>query len=250
MEYQMRHYKIRPGTMAAFKDAWLKGVYRLRRKTGFDFVGVWGNDQTRDFVWILTYAGVEGLETADRRYYELDERKTMGPDPAQYIEPGGTRVMLTPITPRIDSDGVALGVVDHLADLHRRMRAVIDGLEPATLEAVPRVGENSLAVLVTHTIGSELGWLHRAAGVPFTRDRDAEFRARGSAESLASLIADAERRVPELVRAAVEAGASTPRQAGGERGERTVTVGYCIAHALSHGGEHVGHAELTRKLIA
>lgn len=248
MQYQIRHYKIKPGTMAAFKDAWLRGVYPLRKRHGFDFVGVWGNDETNDFVWILTYPGAEGLEAADRRYYESDERKTMDPDPAQHIEPGGTKVMLAPVAPRLDGDGVALAALDHLSDLHRRLRKVIDGLDSAALEAVPREGENSIAVLVTHTVGSELGWLHRAAGLPFERDRDAEFRARGSQEALRSLIADAERRVPELVRAAVEAGTLTA-QVGGERGARTVTVGYCVAHALSHGAEHVGHAELTRQLI-
>lgn len=95
----MRHYRIRPGTMAAFKDAWLKGVYQLRKRYGFGFVGVWANEATHDFVWILTYDGPEGLEAADRRYYESRERKEMDPDPAQYIEPGGVRVMLESVLP-------------------------------------------------------------------------------------------------------------------------------------------------------
>lgn len=142
-------------------------------------------------------------------------------------------------------DALAQGALDHLVDLHARLRKVIDGLDAAALEKVPREGENSIAVLVTHTLGSEMGWLHRAAGIDFKRDRDAEFRARGSAEALVALIDRADRRTPELFKAALDAGTATSRQLD----SGTVTVGYCIAHAVSHGAEHVGHAELTRQLI-
>src|SRR3982074_57788 len=43
-EYQLRHYRIRAGQMDTFVDAWLRGVYPLRRKFGFVFAGAWRID--------------------------------------------------------------------------------------------------------------------------------------------------------------------------------------------------------------
>lgn len=142
-------------------------------------------------------------------------------------------------------DALSAGVLEQLSALHRRLRAVVEGTDEAVLNSPPREGENSIAVLVTHALGSEMGWLHRAAGIPFKRDRDGEFRARSSRETLRGLLDKAAARMPELVQAAVDARLVTPRELDSGR----VTVGYCLAHALSHTAEHVGHAELTRNLI-
>jgi hypothetical protein len=98
MEYQLRHYKIRPGTMAAFIDAWLSGVYPLRIRFGFSFAGAWVVEGKDEFVWIIGYDGAEGFTEADRRYYDSQERKAMAPDPAQYIE-AGSKLMLKSILP-------------------------------------------------------------------------------------------------------------------------------------------------------
>jgi hypothetical protein len=72
--------------MDAFLDAWLRGVYPLRRRHGFTFVGAWRVDGTDEFVWIIGYDGPDGFLAADARYYASDERRRMSPDPAQYIE--------------------------------------------------------------------------------------------------------------------------------------------------------------------
>jgi hypothetical protein len=93
VQYQLRHYKIRAGRMEAFLDAWLRGVYPLRQKFGFTFVGAWRVEGADEFVWVIGYDGTDGLAAADRRYYASDERKRMDPDPAQYIESPLTRVM-------------------------------------------------------------------------------------------------------------------------------------------------------------
>jgi len=39
VEYQLRRSRIKPGRMAEFLDAWLAGVYPLRKQFGFRFVG-------------------------------------------------------------------------------------------------------------------------------------------------------------------------------------------------------------------
>src|SRR5687767_15017361 len=99
MEYQIRHYKIRSGSMRAFVDAWLTGVYPLRQRFGFTFIGAWTVDERDEFIWIIGYAGPDGLAAADKRYYDSRERKEIDPDPAQYIEPGGVKLMLRSVLP-------------------------------------------------------------------------------------------------------------------------------------------------------
>jgi len=93
VEYQLRHYRIRAGFMDAFLDAWLRGVYPLRRKFGFTFTGAWRIEGADEFVWIIGYDGSEGFAIADERYYASEERKGMRPDPAEYIEAPITRPM-------------------------------------------------------------------------------------------------------------------------------------------------------------
>jgi hypothetical protein len=72
--------------MDAFLDAWLRGVYPLRRKFGFVFAGAWRIEGADEFVWIIGYDGPEGFAAADQNYYASEERKRMSPDPAQFIE--------------------------------------------------------------------------------------------------------------------------------------------------------------------
>ena len=93
MEYQLRHYRIRAGSMDAFLDAWLRGVYPLRRTFGFHFAGAWRVEDADEFLWVIGYDGPEGFAAADKRYYASDERKHMSPDPAQYIESPVQRMM-------------------------------------------------------------------------------------------------------------------------------------------------------------
>jgi hypothetical protein len=98
MEYQLRRFRIRAGTMDAFLEAWLRGVYPLRRKFGFTFAGAWRVDGADEFVWIIGYDGPEGFTAADERYYASEERKRISPDPAQYIETPVKQMMRSVLT--------------------------------------------------------------------------------------------------------------------------------------------------------
>ncbi|MGH2499397.1 MAG: hypothetical protein ACRDF0_04820, partial [Candidatus Limnocylindria bacterium] len=66
----------------------------------------------------------------------------------------------------VDGDGPAVDLgpafLDHYRELHRRLREALAGLERAALDRAPADGTNSIAVLVTHALGSELDWLHTA----------------------------------------------------------------------------------------
>ena len=66
MEYQLRRSRIKPGRMSEFLDAWLAGVYPLRKRFGFRFVGAWVVEASDEFVWILGYEGPEGFAAAMR----------------------------------------------------------------------------------------------------------------------------------------------------------------------------------------
>ncbi|TMD58626.1 MAG: DUF664 domain-containing protein, partial [Chloroflexi bacterium] len=116
------------------------------------------------------------------------------------------------------------------------------------LDRVVAPETNSIAVLVAHTTGSQLGWLHLAAGRDFKRDRDAEFRTRQqSAADLRALIDRAAAATPGLVRAAIDGGLETVRRRRDDNEE--LTAGYSLIHALEHVAEHVGQIELTRQLV-
>ena len=133
-------------------------------------------------------------------------------------------------------------IVREFSDLHKRFRVVIHGLDQAALDRAPRAGENSIGVLVWHALGAQRHMLRNAAGRPSERDREAEFRALPTSSALAELIDEAERLVPDLVKAALQR--AEPPSSGGGR-----SIHELIVHALAHSGEHLGHAELTRKLI-
>ena len=145
--------------------------------------------------------------------------------------------------------GVALDeYLWELSGLHRRLKEIVDGLSADALDKVPAKDANSIAVLVTHALASELDWLHRAAARSHERDRDSEFRVRErGADDLRRAVDEAESAVPDLVRAAYEAGLETMRD---RPNARPVSVSFCLTHAATHLAEHVGHAEVTRQVVA
>ena len=86
MEYQVRVMKVLPGRMDDFIVEWTAHIARIRRRRGFTIVGAWVVDDTDEFVWIMGYDGEDGFATADRDYYESEERRTVEPDPARLVE--------------------------------------------------------------------------------------------------------------------------------------------------------------------
>ena len=134
-----------------------------------------------------------------------------------------------------------------LSGLHRRLRAVVDGLDTERLDRVPASGANGIGVLVIHTLASESEWLNRANGRHIARDRESEFAARGrTAIDLAAAIDSADQAAPDLIRAAIAAGLETVRD---RPGARPVTAAFCVVHAIAHTAEHVGHAEVARQVV-
>jgi hypothetical protein len=129
--------------------------------------------------------------------------------------------------------------------LHRRLREVASGLDDAALNRSPKAGENSIATLIKHTLGSERMLLYAAAGTRVDRDRDEEFRGTLSTDELAPLFAEADRVLSECLGPSLEHCAA----GGRTEGSTTRTAGWLLIRALTHSAEHLAHAELTRALI-
>ncbi|MEA2645762.1 MAG: hypothetical protein QOE92_845 [Chloroflexota bacterium] len=135
------------------------------------------------------------------------------------------------------------------AELHEALLEVVDSLDAEGLNWFPYEGSNSVAVLVTHTLGNELETLRTVAGDPTARNRAAEFEVRDATpESLRKLIGQARavhgdvapRITPErLETLMVRPAASTDTPYSGL---------YHLVHSLSHAREHLGQAWVTRDL--
>ena len=84
METQLRVYRIAAGHLDDFVDAWIAGVLPVRRKLGFE-IDAWSEVDGDRFVWLVRWSGPGSFADADAAYYASPERKSLEPDPAQWI---------------------------------------------------------------------------------------------------------------------------------------------------------------------
>lgn len=130
-------------------------------------------------------------------------------------------------------------------ELHEKLREQVKGLDSGTLNWRPLPKSNSVAVLVTHTIGSELEMIRALRRVIVERDRDSEFRAEADAEQLLAMIDAADRDMQENIAALTEEDLTQLRP----RGDRTPELGiYWLATNYGHAREHLAQIELTKQL--
>ena len=99
MVSQLRIFTINRGRMDEFIEAWLEGVYPLRRAHGFTIENAWVTEDRNQFLWILSYDGPEEWESKDTAYYASEERNVLDPDPRQYIARSERR-FITPVVLR------------------------------------------------------------------------------------------------------------------------------------------------------
>jgi hypothetical protein len=141
---------------------------------------------------------------------------------------------------------VVSAVVDLYGTVHRQLRELIDGMDTEALNWAPGPEMNSLAVLVTHTVASELDTLTFVRDVPNDRDRDAEFRIK--TPDVTDLMATLDRGDANL---AEHGSAITASQlnADRERPGRDPQVGlHWLINNCGHAREHLGHAQMTKLL--
>jgi len=140
-----------------------------------------------------------------------------------------------------------------IEEMYGDLCALVRPLDAVCLNWTPPMpATNSIAAMIVHTVGSTHSWLSRALDEPYVRDRDAEFHARGDAESLLALLADSRERIRAQFARLTTVDPGTIRQVRRLHGadEEPLTVAWCIAHAVIHMGEHWGQMQLNRQLYA
>ena len=140
-----------------------------------------------------------------------------------------------------------------LDELYDGLIELIGPLDEDCLTWTPPIPEtNSISALVRHIVGSMDSWLSRAVGETVQRDRDAEFRARHTAEELVALVqrsrTEARRRLALADQRDLGRTQRVHRLAANE--DVDVSAAWCIEHALIHAGEHWGQIQLNRQLYA
>jgi hypothetical protein len=91
MLQQLRIYKIQEGKFDEFLRQWLAGVPAIRQTKGWK-VQAWAVPERSELVWILSRdCTLVEWEEKEKEYYSSPERKSLSPDPAQYIVDGEQR---------------------------------------------------------------------------------------------------------------------------------------------------------------
>lgn len=137
---------------------------------------------------------------------------------------------------------------DRLAKMHEIIERTISGLPDEALGWSPGREMNSLAVLLTHTFGSERYWIGDVAGEePSGRVREEEFAVEGG--SVAKLIALSQSTLAHSQSVLARLSPSELEKVrAAPQFERERTAGWAILHALEHTALHAGHIEITRQL--
>lgn len=137
-------------------------------------------------------------------------------------------------------------VVDLFKSLHQQLRDLVASLDSDELNWSPGPEMNSIAVLVTHTLGSELDTLLLVRDLSGDRDRDAEFQvASADAPELLTAIDNADDVVEEHGAAITSDNLAAMRARPGRDDQSGL---YLLINNYGHAREHLGHISLTRQL--
>ena len=132
-------------------------------------------------------------------------------------------------------------------DVHDKFREIVGGLDREALNWKPHPEANSIAVLITHTLGSEREMLAAVRGVHVERDRPSEFVAEADGKQLAAVIDQADSHLEEHAGALTAEDLSSARP----RGDRPPRPGLeWLVTNYGHAREHLAQVELTKQLYA
>jgi hypothetical protein len=125
------------------------------------------------------------------------------------------------------------------------MRDQVRGLDHGTLNWSPLPKANSVAVLVTHTLGSEREMLRALRKIASDRDRESEFKVETEPADLLAMLDTADRELDEHLGALTVADLTEPRP----RGDRPPRPGIeWLVSNYGHAREHLAQIELTKQL--
>ena len=130
-------------------------------------------------------------------------------------------------------------------ELHDKFRDQVRTLDHGTLNWRPLPKANSIAVLVTHSLGSELEMIRAVRSQPSDRDRESEFRVEAEAADLLGMLDQADREVDQHL-AGLTAGdllQDRPRK------DHDPKQGFhWLISNYGHAREHLAQIELTKQL--
>jgi len=137
-------------------------------------------------------------------------------------------------------------ILDLFREAHRQIRENLQGVEPAALNWVPGPDTSSIAILVTHMLGSEGETLRVVKALPSDRVRDTEFQVRPQS------VAEVLRHVDAADRLLDEIGGTigdADLEASRSRMNRPPQTGlFHLLRSYGHVREHTAHLELTKQL--
>ena len=131
-------------------------------------------------------------------------------------------------------------------DLHEKLRDQVSGLDSGTLNWRPLPKANSVAVLVTHIVGSEVEMIQSVRSIPNSRDRDAEFRAEADAAQLLAMIDAADRDLAKHLAEVTPADLTEMRTRADGRPPQPGL--FWLVTNYGHSREHLAQIELTKQL--
>ena len=129
--------------------------------------------------------------------------------------------------------------------LHDNFRKQVRGLDHGTLNWRPLPKANSIAVLVTHSLGSEREMIRAVRLLPSERDRDAEFKAEAEAADLLGMLDQADHEIDEQLAGLTPADLTENRAREG--GEPKSGIEWLISN-YGHAREHLAQIELTKQI--
>jgi hypothetical protein len=129
--------------------------------------------------------------------------------------------------------------------VHENIREQVRDLDHGTLNWRPLPKANSIAVLVVHTLGSELEMIRSVRSIETHRDRPSEFKAEADSAELLAMLDEADKEVDTHL------GALTADDLMGmrPRPERPPRPGIeWLLSNYGHAREHLAQMELTKQL--
>jgi DinB superfamily len=140
---------------------------------------------------------------------------------------------------------VATTIGELFHSVHDGMREQVRDMDSGTLNWKPLPLANSIAVLISHTLGSEREMIRAVRSLTTERDREAEFKAEADAAELLALLDRADRELDEHVGAITAADLTELRP----RGDRPPRPGLdWLISNYGHAREHLAQIELTKQL--
>ena len=94
MTTELRVYAVRDGAMREFVELFREQIVPLRRRLGFRVDGVWVDEASNTFAWVVSHDGPEGWEAAVDAYLRVRDAE-IHPSPTGFVD----RVTATLVEP-------------------------------------------------------------------------------------------------------------------------------------------------------